>query len=432
MSRSPKYLRLFFYNCITNLLSNVSHLKYNISTMKTTKLQFPNLQGQQLAAKLSLPVDGHAYTYAIFAHCFTCTKNLRAIRHISRGLTQQGIGVLQFDFTGLGQSEGSFANTNFSSNVDDIVAAAKFVNNNYGKAELLVGHSLGGTATLAAAARIKSVKAMATIGAPAEPHHVQHLFKDVLTEIWEKGAANVNLSGRNFTIQRQFVNDLASQSLLETVKKMRKALLILHSPQDKIVDINNSARIYKAAHHPKSFISLNGADHLLMQAADSLYVGDVIGSWAKRYLPAPAKTPLSTTQQAVVRTGNIGFTTDIKAGQHRFVADEPESVGGNDFGPTPYDLLVAALGTCTSMTLRMYADRKKWDLKSVQVHLQHQKVHSTDATQKGKIDQIERFIELEGELDEKQRQRLLEIADRCPVHRTLHNTIVVKTSLKNS
>jgi len=250
--------------------------------MKTIKLNFPNQQGQQLAAKLALPVDEQAYTYAIFAHCFTCTKNLRAIRHISRGLTQKGIGVLQFDFTGLGESEGNFANTNFSSNVSDLIAAAQFMESEYGKAELLLGHSLGGSAVLAAAAQIESVKAIATIGSPAEPQHVQHLFGEVLTEIWEKGAANVNLSGRDFTIKQQFVEDLAAQSLLDVVKKMRKALLILHSPQDKIVDVSNSARIYKAAYHPKSFISLNGADHLLMQSADSLYVGEVVSSWAKR------------------------------------------------------------------------------------------------------------------------------------------------------
>lgn len=401
--------------------------------MRTQKQTFTNSEGQQLSARLDLPADQHPFTYAIFAHCFTCNKNLTAVRNISRALTQNGIGVLRFDFTGLGQSEGEFENTNFASNVEDLVAAADFMAKEFGKVELLVGHSLGGTAVLLANSKIKSVKAVVTIGSPSEPAHVQHLLASKKEEIEEKGVAEVNIGGRPFTIKKQFLEDIQNRNFEEVIHKLEAALLILHSPQDLTVTIDNAAKIYKAARHPKSFVSLDGADHLMSDKEDSFYAGEVIACWVKRYVTRPKENPLKTKKQAVVRTGNVGFVTEVVTGNHRFIADEPIQVGGNDFGPTPYDLLVSALGTCTSMTLQMYARRKKWDLQEVTVHLRHQKVHAKDLEHiddsKGKIDYIERCIEMEGDLDEDQKRRLLEIADRCPVHRTLHGEIVVHTEL---
>lgn len=403
--------------------------------MKSVKVNFNNQQGEKLAARLELPVDQKPFAYALFAHCFTCNKNLTAIRNISRGLTLQGIGVLRFDFTGLGESEGDFADTNFSSNVQDLLTAAEFMAENHGPIEVMIGHSLGGAATLMAAPQVATAKAVVTIGAPAEPEHVAHLFDEKVDEIHEKGYATVNIGGRPFTVKEQFLQDLETTSLYDTVKKMKKALLVMHAPFDNIVGIKNAGKIYDAAIHPKSFVSLDTADHLLMKKEDSLYAGKVIATWLTRYLDFPEAPDLETNKQVAVRTGPTGFLTEIKAGNHSFIADEPVKVGGTDLGPTPYDLLVAALGTCTSMTLRMYADRKKYPLENVIVHLQHSKVHahdgadSEDAPATAKIDQIVRQIELEGDLTDEQRQKLLSIADRCPVHRTLHNEIRVVTSL---
>lgn len=401
--------------------------------MKTQKQTFTNSTGQQLSARLDLPADQHPFTYAIFAHCFTCNKNLTAIRNISRALTQNGIGVLRFDFTGLGQSEGEFADTNFASNVEDLVTAADFLEENFGKVELLIGHSFGGTAVLLANCKIDSVKAVVTIGSPSKPSHVQHLLASKKEEIEEKGVAEINIGGRPFLIKKQFLDDIRSHNFGEIIHGLEAALLILHSPQDLTVTIDNAAKIYKAARHPKSFVSLDGADHLLSNKEDSYYAGDVIGCWVKRYIPRPKENSLTTQKQVVVRTGNLGFVTEVVTGNHQFIADEPIEVGGNDFGPSPYDLLVSALGACTSMTLQMYARRKKWDLQEVSVHLRHQKIHAKDLNHigdaKGKIDYIERCIEMEGDLSLEQKQRLLEIADRCPVHRTLHGEIVVKTEL---
>lgn len=401
--------------------------------MKTQKQSFTNSSGQQLSGRLDLPADQHPFTYAIFAHCFTCNKNLTAVRTISRALTQNGIGVLRFDFTGLGQSEGEFADTNFASNVEDLVCAANFMEQNFGKVELLVGHSFGGTAVLLANSEIKSVKAVVTIGSPSEPIHVQHLLSSKKEEIEAAGAAEVNIGGRPFTIKKQFLEDIQNRNFEKVIQDLGAALLILHSPQDLTVTIDNAAKIYTAARHPKSFVTLDGANHLMSKKEDSFYAGEIIACWVKRYVPRPKENPLTTKKQAVVRTENVGFITEIVTGNHRLIADEPIEVGGNDFGPSPYDLLVSALGACTTMTLQMYARRKKWDLQEVTVHLRHQKIHAKDLDHvedsKGKIDHISRCIEIEGDLDAAQKKRLLEIADRCPVHRTLHGEIVVDTEL---
>ncbi|MEM6766536.1 MAG: alpha/beta fold hydrolase [Bacteroidota bacterium] len=401
--------------------------------MKSQRLKFPNKQGQILNARLDLPLDRKPLACAVFAHCFTCSSNLNAVRNISGSLTQQGVAVLRFDFTGLGQSEGEFADTNFSSNVEDLLAAAECMAEAIEPPQLLIGHSLGGAAVLMAGLKIPSIKAVATIGAPADPVHVKHLIQDSEEEILAKGVAEVNIGGRPFTIKRQFIDDLLKVSQ-EHVGKLKKALLVMHSPQDEIVNIKNAELIYKMAMHPKSYISLDGADHLLTRKADAVYAGSVIASWAMRYIELRSEEDLETEKQVVVHTGSEGYTTEIRIGPHRLLADEPESVGGENLGPTPYGLLAASLGACTSMTLRMYANRKKWDLQEVKVHLSHAKDYAEDCEacerEGTKIDIFDREIELVGKLDDKQRARLLEMADRCPVHKTLHADVHVNTKLK--
>ncbi len=402
--------------------------------MKTKRVTFQNKTGYTLSARLELPVDRHPKACAIFAHCFTCSKNLNAVTNISRALTKNGIAVLRFDFTGLGESEGDFADTSFSTNIDDLISAADYIGGNYESPSILIGHSLGGAAVLVAASRLESVKAVATIGAPYNPAHVKHLFASDIDKIEADGEAKVNLAGRPFTIKKQFLDDVDKANSKDNIRSLGKALLVLHSPQDETVSIDNATSIYKAAKHPRSFVSLDGADHLLTNKKDSVYVGEVISSWASRYVEVAEEDDLKTSQQVVVETTQDGYTTQINAGGHRLTADEPESVGGNNFGPTPYGYLLSALGACTSMTLRMYADRKKWVLKEVRVHLSHEKIYKQDCeecdTRDSKIDTIERQIELVGNLDEEQKQRLLEIADRCPVHKTLHTKMKIITYLK--
>ena len=397
------------------------------------KITFPNQAGHQLAARLELPVNQHPYTYAIFAHCFTCSKNLNAVRHISRALTQHGIAVLRFDFTGLGDSEGEFANTNFSSNVEDLLSASAFLEKEYAAPKILIGHSLGGAAVLLASLRIDSVEAVATIAAPARPEHVQRLFTQDMETIRQEGKAEITLGGRSFTITQQLIDDLEEAHEKHNFEQIHHPLLILHSPTDQTVGIDNASEIYLQAKHPKSFISLDGADHLLSRQADSEYVGTMIGSWVQRYVVPPKKEDDKTDQPVVTQTGE-GFTTEIMTQHHHLIADEPESIGGHNLGPTPYDLVAAGLGACTGMTLRMYADRKEWPLKEVRVHLRHEKVYAEDCEHcddpKQKIDQIERTIELEGELDKKQRERLIEIANKCPVHKSLEAGVKVVTKYR--
>ena len=406
--------------------------------MSTQKVEFQNTDGESLVGRLELPADRHPHSFTLFAHCFTCNKNLQAVRNISKALTDKGFGVLRFDFTGLGESEGDFSDTNFSGNVEDLVAAAQFLKDHHQAPELLIGHSLGGAAVIFAASQLPSVKALATIGAPSHPTHVKHLFQSSLTEIEQSGRAEVRLAGRPFTIKKQFVEDLERQSLGETAKSLRKPLLILHSPQDDTVGIKNAEEIYKAAHHPKSFVSLDGADHLLTDKADSLYAGEVIGSWAFRYLGLVQRQTdsLKTNSQVVASLdAEDGFTTRMKVGNHLMTADEPEHFGGNDFGPSPYEYLTAGLSACTVMTLQMYAKRKKWALDNVEVHTSYGREHAQDCdaceNDSAKIDTFNKTLILRGDLSEEQKVRLLEIADRCPVHKTLLSPTQVVTKLKS-
>jgi len=396
--------------------------------MRTRKLHFENASGQSLAASLDLPLDGTPRAWALFAHCFTCSRNLKAVAHISRALTRHHIAVLRFDFTGLGESEGDFSDTNFSSNVQDLVEAARFMEREYSPPRILIGHSLGGSAVLMAAGRIPSCRAVATIAAPSDPAHIAHMLAGSREKIERDGSAEVLLAGRPFRIRKQFLDDLRESRLPDAISDLGRALLIFHSPLDQTVEIHHAARIYEAARHPKSFVSLDQADHLLSNEADSRYVGTVIAAWADKYLDAPiAETERKdeTERQVATRIGRDRYCTEIDAGGHPFSADEPVSSGGTDQGPTPYELLAAALGACTCITLRMYADRKKWDLTEVSVLLKHRKVHARDCEtcpeSAVKTDRIEREIGLTGSLSEEQRQRLLEIADKCPVHKTLHD-----------
>jgi len=406
--------------------------------MQLQKFEIPGPGGQKLSALLDLPVDGAPVAFALFAHCFTCSKDLKAVYHISRTLTRERIGVLRFDFTGLGESGGDFADTSLSSNVEDLVAAAEFLAARFEGPKLLIGHSFGGAAVLHAASAIPSSKAVVTIAAPADPRHVSRTLGAATQTIASKGEAEVNISGRTFILRKKFLDDLRGIDPEAVIRNLNRALLVLHSPRDDIVDIGNAARIFEAARHPKSFVSLDQADHLLSNLADSRYAGAVIAAWSRRYLtPAAAAGPAQRTAdpRITARTGPGGFLTEILVNRHSLLADEPVPAGGTDQGPTPFDLLVAALGACTSMTLRMYADRKGWPLEAATVRLKHEKIHASDCeaceTEEGMLDRIEREIEIEGAIDDDRKQRLLQIADRCPVHRTLTSEVVITTRLKD-
>jgi putative redox protein len=405
------------------------------------KINFTGADGQSsLAARLDLPPDP-PHAFALFAHCFTCTKDSLAAARIAESLTRHGIGVLRFDFTGLGASEGDFGNTGFSSNIGDLVAAADWLRVNRKAPSLLIGHSLGGSAVLAAAERIPEAKAVTTIGAPADPAQVCRHIDYPIEEIEARGVGEIEIAGRRFTISRQFFADINAHELEGKISSLRRALLVFHAPLDNIVDINNATRIFVAARHPKSFISLDNADHLLTRREDARYVADTLAAWAQRYIDTAVETKESLVdldmvgQVVVAETGEGPFTQMISyRGQHTGYADEPKSVGGDDTGPSPYDLLLAGLGACTSMTLRMYANHKKLPLERVTVTLHHNKMHAVDCesceTREGKIDRIEREIEIAGPLDDATRTKLLEIADKCPVHRTLHSEVLVQSKLK--
>jgi putative redox protein len=401
------------------------------------KITFENATGRALSAQLEMPADGQPIAYALFAHCFTCSKDLKAAVAISRALCQKGIATLRFDFTGLGQSEGTFADTTFSTNVDDLVAAADYLADQHEAPRLLVGHSLGGAAVLKAAGRLKSVRAVATVAAPVDPVHTTHLFDGSLDEIRETGQATVTLAGRSFTVRKELLDDLAEQKTREAIRSLDRALLIFHAPLDNTVGIENATEIFKAARHPKSYVSLDEADHLLTDRADAEYVGEVTAAWAARYVGAPQSEQKETApddNHVTARTAPGGLFTEITANGHALLADEPTSIpGGTNRGPTPYDHLAAALASCTSMTLRMYADRKEWPIGQAITRVQHETIHADDcahcATKEGKLDRLTRTVEVTGDLSDEQRERLVEIANKCPVHRTLEGEIDVMTHL---
>jgi putative redox protein len=401
--------------------------------MPAERFDFPNAKGEKLAAVLDRP-EGTPRAYALFAHCFTCGKNVVAASRIAEALTAQGIAVLRFDFTGLGSSEGEFANTGFSSNVADLIAAADHLRKMRQAPTLLIGHSFGGAAVLAAAGAIAEARAVVTIAAPSDPAHVTHLFKDMLDTIEQQGEVEVALAGRPFRIRREFLADISGQKLTARVAQLHKPLLVFHSPTDELVGIENASEIFLAAKHPKSFISLAGADHLLSKRSDAVYVANVLAAWADRYLdatPMPEAGDAAPRKVTVTETGGGKFQQSVTIGPHRLTADEPVAAGGLDSGPSPYDFLLAALGACTSMTLRIYAEQKKLPLERVSVTLSHSKIHAQDCaeceTKEGKIDRIERVLTLSGDLDDAQRARLLEIADKCPVHRTLTSEVNIRT-----
>jgi len=402
--------------------------------IQSLTLSFPGAGGAMLAARLDLPPAASPIAYALFAHCFTCSKETKAATYVSAALAERGIAVLRFDFTGLGGSGGDFASTNFSSNLEDLVSAADYLRQHYSAPALLVGHSLGGTAVLAAAPRVPEAVAVATIGSPFDPAHVLHLIKD-RSAVERDGEAEVDIGGRPFRIRRQFLEDISGSKLGDKLARMGKALLVMHSPRDSYVGIDNATQIFTTAKHPKSFVSLDPADHMLSRREDGLFAGSILASWAMRYLGAAAiDAPAPVPGKVVVQeTRESKFSQRVLVGQHVIRADEPVSAGGLDSGLSPYELLLAGLGACTSMTMRMYADLKGLPLERATVELRHDKIHAADCaeceTREGKVDRIERLIRLEGPLSEEQRAKLLEIANKCPVHRTLRAEITIPTRL---
>lgn len=403
--------------------------------MPHERFQFTGSEGHQLAAALDTP-DGAISAYALFAHCFTCGKDVLAASRIALALAAKGIAVLRFDFTGLGSSEGDFANSTFSSNVADLVRAADHLRETRKAPAILIGHSLGGAAILAAAGQIPDAKAVVTIAAPSDPAHVTGFFKDRIEDIHKLGKVEVTLAGRPFQIKREFLDDIAEHGLMTHVANLHKALLIMHAPTDDTVSIDNATRIFVAAKHPKSFVSLADADHLLTDRRDANYVADVIAAWAERYVEPAAMDHAAEITEAsrkvVVRESRASkFQNTVSIGPHHLLADEPAAAGGEDSGPGPYDFVLAGLGACKSMTMRLYADRKSFPLERATVTLSHSKVYAKDCaeceTKEGMLDQIEVAIGLEGPLDVDQRKRILEIADKCPVHRTLTSEIRIVT-----
>jgi putative redox protein len=404
--------------------------------MNTVRLEIENRKGLKLQAYLELPANQKPNQFAIFAHCFSCNSNFNAVKNISRSLSNHGFGVLRFDFTGLGRSEGDFAESHFSANVEDLLDVSTFLEENYKSPSLLVGHSLGGAAVIVAASKLENVKAVATVGAPANVSHVTHLFSHAIDDVPEKGDVEVKIGGRPFKINQEFVNDFHKTDLPKIIKNLRKPILVMHAPFDKVVGIENAHEIYHNAIHPKSFVSLDNADHLLSKPSDSVYVGNMIGTWVERYFEPEENKMISTDGEQLVGHLNLledNFTTSIQTKKHSFIADEPANVGGDDFGPSPYDFLSAGLAACTVMTLKLYAERKKWDLQEVFVYITYSKKHSDDlgidVDKPTRFDHLNKKLKFVGNLDEKQRQRLKEIAAKCPVHKTLQSKVIIDTEI---
>lgn len=390
-------------------------------------VRFPGAQGAHLSGRLERPLGQPPRAYALFAHCFTCGKDLRAAREISRALTEEGFGVLRFDFTGLGESAGDFADTDFAGNVADLVAAARWLETEHTAPSLLIGHSLGGAAAIVAATELPSVQAVATIGAPSTTEHLADSLKAQAPALEQEASAEVAIAGRAFRIGKKLVDDLAADRVRDAAKALRRPFLVLHAPGDEIVGIDHARRLFEAARHPKSFQSLDHANHLLSRGADARQAARLIATWAAPYLPeAPAEdeTPAGLAPGLVrVEGGAEGFTLAVLTGKHRLIADEPAAYGGEDRGPAPFEFLLAGLGACTAMTLRMYADRKGWPLEGVHVDLQRTKGEGEAP------DHYRRLLQLAGPLDDEQRQRLTEIAERCPVHRSLERGAEITTEL---
>ncbi|WP_026776592.1 bifunctional alpha/beta hydrolase/OsmC family protein [Polaribacter sp. Hel_I_88] len=404
--------------------------------MNTVRLEIENRKGLKLQAYLELPANQKPNHFAIFAHCFSCNSNFNAVKNISRSLSNHGFGVLRFDFTGLGKSEGEFTESHFSANVDDLIDVNNYLAKHYKAPELLVGHSLGGAAVIVAASKLENVKAIATVGAPSTVNHVTHLFSHGLEDIPEKGEIEVNIGGRPFKINQDFVRNFSKTDLPKITKDLRKPLLVIHAPFDKIVGIDNAQEIYTNAMHPKSFISLDDADHLLSNKTDSIYVGNMIGTWVDKYFPQEENKMMQTDGEQLVAHLNLledNFTTSIQTKKHTFIADEPATIGGDDFGPSPYDFLSAGLAACTVMTLKMYAQRKKWDLQEVFAYITYSKKHSDDlgldVDKPTRLDHLQKKLKLVGNLDDKQIKRLKEIASKCPVHKTLLSTTIIDTEI---
>lgn len=408
-----------------------------INPTQRNKLSFPNAQGDRLDGLYQAPM-GPTLATVLFAHCFTCSKQIGAATRISRTLAARGFGVLRFDFTGLGNSDGDFANTNFSSNVADLVSAADYLRDHYTAPAILIGHSLGGAAVIAAASQIEEAKAVITIAAPSDPAHVAHLIDAQVETIQQEGCALVDIAGRQFPIKQQFLDDIGRHSLDKHLRHLKRALLVFHSPVDNIVGIEHARAIYTAAKHPKSFISLDDADHMLNDPRDATYVGETIAAWAGRYIGSettkePETKPLLNKGEVLVSNTQDSFTCDVYTEEHHLVVDEPTALGGNNLGPSPYDMLLTALGSCTAITLRMYARHKKLPVTSIEVKLRQEAVHTEDCehceTTKKPI-QIIREIHIEGELDPAQRERMLDIANRCPVHQVLTRANHIETRLR--
>lgn len=400
------------------------------------KIKIKNRKGHELYALLELPANQRPNRFAVFSHCFACSSSMSAVRDITRTLTNYGFGVVRFDFTGLGRSSGEFAESHFSANVNDIIDVHNYIKQEYKAPELLIGHSLGGSASIMAASRIEEIKAVATIGAPSNIEHTKKQFESGIEDVQFHGETEVEIGGRPFVINSDFVEDFSNTNLLEVTKKLKKPILIMHSPQDRVVKADHAHNLFVAAFHPKSFVTLDGADHLLTQKRDSVYIGNVIGAWVERYFDPMDNSMLEPQGEQLVAHLDLtenNFTTQMQTKHHTMIADEPGSVGGNNFGPGPYDYLTAAIASCTAMTIKLYAERKKWDLKEVYVYISHTRKHSDelmlDLETSGFLDHITKKLKFIGNLDDKQKQRLKEIASKCPVHKTVASEVIFETKI---